>query len=254
MKLKVFSISDFELVLKGLLRITTGTMLVVNNTGTKISANSDSKIRAFINTESLKLISDNDADEVELCFENLAMLLKAIMFIKEIGGSTDTAEFECDGVFLKYSGKGSIKLKLDKRERIEQFLTTPIKAELKNLFAFELTDASIKQILKYSQFNTNYDVKLYFYLGKDQTLMVDIDDKKEMAGRLSKVSIPVTKKYKGILDKPFILCLEDIQKFNIFDQEKIQCCLTDKCLKIATEVSGSEIDSNMVAIVRILTC
>lgn len=250
LKLKVFSINNLDVVLKGLVRIASGSALVVSNKGTKIAANCESKIRAFINTDALKLETDDDDDSVELCFENLSNLLKTIAFIKDIGEAEKEAEFTYDGLFLKYSSKGSLKLKLDKRERVEPFITTPIKSELKNLFSFPLSEGKIKKILNYSQFNPNYEVKLYFYI-KDKTLMCDIDDKKEMAGRLTSVSIPITKEYSGVLDKPFVLDLNDLRKFNIFDQPEIKCVLTDKCLKVATTLED-ETKSSMVAIVRLL--
>lgn len=251
LKLKVFSITDFECLLRGLIKIATGTAITVNNKGIKIAANNEGKIRAFINSDSVRLESDDDNDSVELCFENLANLLKTIAFIKDIGEQQEEAEFTFDGLFIKYAGKGSIKLKLDKRERIEQYLTNPIKSELKNLFTFDLTQESIKKLLTYSQLNPNYEVKLYFYI-KDNTLMCDIDDRKEMAGRLSSVSIPITKEFKGILDKPFVVDLEDLQKLNVFDQYKIKWVLTDKCLKVLTENNTEKTQSSMMAIVRIL--
>lgn len=247
LKLKVFSISDLETVLKGLLRITSGAALTVSNTGTKIAANYESKIRAFISTASMKLESENDEDSIELCFENLANFLKAVTFIKDIGEEKDTAEFTYDGAFLKYTGQGSIKLKLDKKERVERFISSPIRSELKNLFLFNLNSIKIKKLLEYSQFNPNYEVKLYFYV-KDKTIMCDIDDKKEMAGRLSSVSIPVTKEYKGTLDSPFIIDLNDLRKFNIFDQDEISCVVTDKCLKVVSEFG----ENKMMAVVRML--
>lgn len=251
LKLNVFSITDFECLLKGLIKIASGTAIVVNNKGIKIAANNEGKIRAFINSDSIRLDSDDDNDSVELCFENLANLLKTIAFIKDIGEQNETAEFVCDGLFLKYSEKGSIKLKLDKRERVEQYLTNPIKSELTNLFTFDLSQIKIKKILTYSQFNPNYEVKLYFYI-KDKTLMCDIDDRKEMAGRLTSVSIPITKEFKGVLDKPFVVDLEDLQKLNVFDQPQIKCVLTDKCLKVLTENNTDKTKSAMMAIVRIL--
>lgn len=255
-KLNVFSINDFEAILKGLVRIIDSAAIEVGPKGLKISANAESKIRAFIKSDCIKMESDDPDDSVTLSFESIANLIKMVAFVKDIGQISEECEFECDGVFIRFAGKGSIKLKLDKYELIERFVSAPIKSELKDLFCFNMTSEVIKKILSYSTFNTNYEVKLYFYL-KNGILMCDIDDKKEMAGRLSCVSIPVTDKYKGVLEKPFILDLEDAKKFNIFEQPVIKCCLTDKCLKIASDFTSTlknkeQVTTTMMAIVRLL--
>lgn len=264
LKLRVFSINDFETVLKGLSRIVSSAALEVSTKGTKIAANSDSKIRAFISTEALQLISENDSDSVQLCFESIQKLLKMIMFVKDIGEEVETAEFETDEANLYYKGKGSIKLKLDKYEKVQPFVSSPIKTELTPLFQFELPDDRIKKILNYSQFNENYEVKLYFYI-KDKTLMCDIDDKQESVGRLTRVSIPITNRFRGVIDSPFVIDINDLRKINIFDRPGIKVCLCAKsvngqiddrvkCIKVASDFENEKegVRTNMFAVVRLL--
>lgn len=251
-KLKVFSINDFERCLKGLVRVVESAAIEVTPSGMSISANADSKIRAFIKSDCIKMESEDKDDSVQLCFENIQNLIKMVAFIKDIGQINDCCDFEYDGLFLRFVGKGQIKLKLDKYDVVSRYVSAPIRSELKNLFSFILTSETIKKILSYSGFNVNYEVKLYFYL-KNGVLMCDIDDKKEMAGRLSCVSIPVSTNFKGSLEKPFILDLEDLRRFNIFDQPSIKCCLTDKCFKISSELPGDNgVVNKMLSIVRLL--
>lgn len=251
MKLKVFNLAELDKVLKGVLRIVEGCCIEATNKGLKISVSADNKIRSFITTSCAILDTKDDNAIQELCFESISKLVQSIAFIMEIDNTKDEIEFGITDKFLTYNGYGAFKLKLDKKERVLNYITPPIKAELTELFYFKLTQTRIQQILKYSNFNVNTEVKLYIYL-KDGELMCDIDNRSEAVGRLSSVSIPLTKSIKGSLDSPFVLDINDLKRFNIFDQNEIKACLTDKCLKVCSSIEDSELNTNVLSIVRLL--
>ena len=173
------------------------------------------------------MLSSNNDDVLEICFEQTNKLLQAISFLKD-SGIKQTVELETDGIFLYYKGKSKFKLKLDKKERVQNFLTSPLKTELIERFSFKITQENIDFIMKYSNFNT-FEIKAYFYL-KDNILYVDLDNKTE--SRISSVSIPLTEKYSGNLEEPFILALDDIKKFSVIDKENIKVNLTDRCIEV----------------------
>lgn len=245
-KIKVVSLDEFDNILKGIVKLVPGCCLEISDKGTEVKIGAFGKIRAFIKTTA---VLTDEKEPIELCFENVSKLIQAFSFLKDIGAD-QSFELETDDIFLSYKGKGKFKLKLDKKERVEQFMTTPLKTEFEDLFSFNLNQDQINFIMKYSTLNQNIEtIKGYFYL-KDNLLYIDIDDKQE--ARLSSISIPVTDKFEGNLENPVIIDLNDIKQFSLIDKEKIKVLICKQCIRVLSFRKTNETKTAMQMIVRIL--
>jgi hypothetical protein len=250
MKINVLSLTEFDNILKGIVKLVPGCCIEINGLGSEIKLGANGKIRAFIKTTCIKT---EDNSEIEICMENISKLINAISFLKDLH-TPEQFNLDFDGIYLSYQeGQGKFKLKLDKKERVEVYTTLPLKTTFEDLFSFRLTQDDINFIMKYSNFNPNFEVNGYFYV-KNNQLYIDIDNKQE--ARLSTVSIPLNTKIEGTLDEPVIVDLQDIKNFSLIDKDRIKVCIAKQCVRVLSlrkekiEGCDTEIKTALEMIVR----
>lgn len=248
MKIKVLSLTEFDNVLKGIVKLVPGCCMEINGLGAEIKIGANGKIRAFIKTTCIKT---DDGSETEICLENVGKLINALAFLKDLN-TPEQFNLETDGIYLSYKeGQGKFKLKLDKKERVEVYTTLPLKTKFEDVFSFRMNQDNINFIMKYSNFNPNFEVNGYFYM-KEQQLYIDIDNKQE--ARLSTVSIPLNTQHEGTLDEPVIVDLQDIKNFSLIDKDKIKVCIAKQCVRVLSyrkvQLDDAEIKTSLEMIVR----
>lgn len=231
MKLKVLSVEGLKQVLTGVITLTSAACLDISEKGTKISIMTANRIRAFVTTN---LLVAEAGESVQLAFEEITKLRLALQFITETSDAKEI-ELTTNGKFLEYKGLGAFKLKLDALDRVEAYVSPPIKTELQEIFSFKIKRETIKQIATYSNFNTNYEIKLYFAKAEDGWLKCDIDNRSENNGRLSVITIPITDKIKGDVEQT-VMDLNDLNTFNIWNQNEILITRMDKCISVTSNM------------------
>ena len=81
MKIKVLSLTEFDNVLKGIVKLVPGCCMEINGLGAEIKIGANGKIRAFIKTTCIKT---DDGSETEICLENVGKLINALAFLKDL--------------------------------------------------------------------------------------------------------------------------------------------------------------------------
>ncbi len=242
MKIKVNSLLEIDNLLKGLLRFTEGCRLVIDKDKTNIYlGNSSQTVRLFITTNSMQLEDGQTPEQIaEINFRELNKFIQALQLLKDydVENNAGTIYFDINnkggGEYLSYRGPVQFNLKLDRREATDIFVTSALRdpTAIVNVFTWQMETKNIEMLSKYSKFNTNVPVNVYFHLGDNDTLYADIDNKK--IAMLSSVSLPITNVYDGTLSEPVCADLEHVRQWNIIGAEEgIRVGFTNKnCFKI----------------------
>ena len=240
MKLKINSLPELENLLKGVIRFVSGCRIIATPTHTKIFVgNKEQTIRVFLETNSLVLEPANDEEtECQINIKELGKLITAFNMLNDCGVSTDNGPIYLErkhknyGEYLSYSGKAKFDLKLDKPDATEEFITPALKETtvINDVFSWTMDQNKIDMLTKYSKFNNNVIVNVYFHL-LDGLLYADIDNKK--MSMISSASLPISNEFEGELTETVCADLEAIRLWSMICSTNIHAAFTDKnCFRI----------------------
>jgi hypothetical protein len=175
------------------------------------------KIRMFMETNAARGVTP---DEITFSYADISRLVKVFHLVHSIE-KTNVMEFDYDGMFLSYENLAKFKLltvKNEHSEKIDKYITTPVKTEIVPLFSFKTSSDRIKLVLQQTGMITSNDAKVYI-IRKNNMMVCELEDKTNPASDC--IGIPISVEMTGSIDRIIILTYETFKTFNIISSDDI---------------------------------
>ena len=218
MELNVTSLDSFLTTLSVLQRVVPGAKFVASDKETSVKAINENKtIRIFLETDSLV---SSTKEPVEFASNDLLKLQKSLSLLK----GTNSFKFNFTGQFLTYTGDCSFKLKTVKPDVIERYVTTDLKTEMKELFAFNISYEKLKSTISNLSIVEEDNSKVYIYV-KDGKVRAELDDKK--CDMTNSLSVGLADTFTGDPSLVLPLSFENFKLFGLLQSPNIKVSLTN---------------------------
>lgn len=227
MNLEVNNVEAMLVFLRSVLQIVPDTLAGAKfEIGPEVSevkvVNESKTVRTFFTTNAVT------AEEPTIIyFQDITKLLKSVSLIKDVEES-NTATLKFTGQFITYENQVKFRLKTQRAETIEKYITEPIKAQLNPMYAFCTTEEKIKKVLQCTGIvnsNNTTDAKIYFVKQGDG-ILAEVDDKKSQM--VDSVGLPIADKVEGAVGEVVCISLEKFRHFIILPADVINVVMTDR--------------------------
>lgn len=258
MKLKVESVKGFYEFVRSINSIAPGAIFIISDRGCVVKSRNESQsVRAFFRTNVIKAIGDTneDYDPIRLPMLDLSKLLSAIRMVVETNKDEDTAEFNVTKQFLTYNGRAKFKLKKVNEAHCVFWTTDDIKAQMDQVFAFDMSNELFKYVLKYKGITGEKDPKVYLY-EMDGKVLCEHDDKTKTL--IDSVGIEVSDSFTGELRNPVCVNINNaFTKFNPLGADTINVALQEindrpVAIKVTSNVPGDNYVTAVELVSKIL--